>query len=138
MNLKIGDATKLPFGNSSFDLVYTYHLTWHLPKKTQEKIINEMLRVTKEGGYILFDVLNNDFLWEKIKIFFNIKKTDGIYKQKISEIKKQVPQKTTEIEKLSDFPIKNDSLYSVANIVNRARKILPANLFHMIYFLVKK
>jgi len=138
VNLKLGDATKMPFKDDTFDITYTYHLTWHLPQKLQRKIIKEMLRVTKKEGYILFDVLNENFLWEKIKKIFGKKPTEGIYKMNISKLKKSFKSKKYRIEKLSDFPIKNSALYSIANLINMLRKILPLSLFHMIYFRVKK
>ncbi len=137
-NLKIADATKIPYKDNYFDVVYTYHLLWHLPEKTQKKILKEMLRVTKSGGHIIFDILNKDFIWEKTKDILNMKKIGGLYKLKVPEVKKFLSKHNCKIEKLSDFPIKNDSLYSIANVVNKFRKSLPYNLFHMIYFEVKK
>lgn len=136
--IRIGDATNMPFRDNSFDVVYTYHLTWHLPLDLQEKIIREMIRVTKKDGYIVFDILNADFLWEKVKKFFGRKKTEGVYKMKISEARKIFIDKEHNMEKLSDFPIKNDLIYSFANILNKSRRVLPKSLFHMTYFRVRK
>jgi ubiquinone/menaquinone biosynthesis C-methylase UbiE len=138
IDLKIGDATKLPFKDNSFDVVFTYHLTWHLPQDLQKEIIKELLRVTKKDGYIIFDFLNKNFLWEKIKRLIGKKPTEGIYKISVSEVKKLFLNNQIVIEKLSDFPIKNSSLYSIANLINIFRRILPLSFFHMIYFKVKK
>tara|TARA_Y100000034_G_C6874879_1_gene399930 strand:+ start:74 stop:799 length:726 start_codon:yes stop_codon:yes gene_type:complete len=138
VKIKIADASKLPFKDNEFDLVYTYHLLWHIPKENQEKIIKEMFRVTKKNGIIIFDVLNKNFIYEKIKKFLKIKKTEGIHKLSISDIKKIIGDKNHKIEKLSDFPIKNSFLYSIFNLKNKFRKILPKNLFHMIFFKIKK
>jgi len=138
VNIKIGDATKLPYKDNTFDVTYTYHLTWHLPANLQKKMILEMLRVTKKNGYIVFDVLNEDFIWDKYKHLFKKKPTEGIYKVDIKKIKAILKEHNHEIEKLSDFPIKNSFLYAIFNIVNLSRKILPKNLFHMVYFRVKK
>ncbi len=137
-SVKIGDATSMPFKDNSFDVVYTYHLTWHLPQELQEKMIREMIRVVKKEGYIVFDVLNANFLWEKIKGLFGRKPTEGIYKMKISDVKRIMGERNYPTEKLSDFPIKNDFVYSLVNILNVIRKMLPSPLFHMVYFRVKK
>ena len=136
--VKIGDATQMPFEDNSFDLSYTYHLTWHLPKELQEKIIREMIRVTKKDGYIIFDVLNENFLWEKIKWLFGKRQTQGIYKMSIREIRKILDGKNYELEKLSDFPVKNSFIYSILNFTNNIRGVLPSFFFHMLYFRVKK
>ncbi len=138
VNLKMGDATKLPYEDNSFDVVYTYHLTWHLPYELQKKMIREMIRVCKKDGYVVFDVLNENFIWEKFKDIFKLKKTDGIYKVNINDLKKLIGKHEYDIEKLSDFPIKNSVLYSFFNVFNVLRNFLPINLYHMIYFRVKK
>lgn len=138
VKLNIGDATDMPFEDNTFDISYTYHLTWHLPQELQIKIIKEMIRVTKKGGYVLFDVLNSGFLWEKIKKLLGKKQTEGIYKINIHDLKKILFEKEYEIEKLNDFPIKNSLLYNLLNIINSFRSVFPISFFHMIYFRLRK
>lgn len=138
VNIKIGDAAQLPYKDNSFNVCYTYHLTWHLPEELQIKMILEMLRVTKRGGYVVFDVLNSNFVWEKYKHLFGKKKTSGIHKVDIKQIKNLLKDRSYVLEKLSDFPVKNSFLYSILNIANLSRKLLPENMFHMIYFRVRK
>jgi len=134
VKIKIGDASKIPFKDNSFDVVYSFHLLWHLPKEDQEKIIKEMSRVCKKDGFFIFDILNKDFLWEKLKK----QKTEGIYKLSIKEIKNLFNNKNFEIEKLCDAPIKNFWLYKSFNLINSLRKILPINFYHMLYFVIRK
>src|SRR3989344_1294041 len=67
IKIKIGDATKIPFKDNKFDIVFSYHLLWHLPLENQKKIVKEMVRVCKNGGTVIFDIVNNKFLWGKIK-----------------------------------------------------------------------
>lgn len=51
-----GDATKLPFENSTFDVVWTQHVQMNIPDK--KKFYSEINRVLKTGGYFLFyDIL---------------------------------------------------------------------------------
>jgi len=120
-----GDATKLPFKDNTFDVVFTFHLLWHLPNEIQLDIMKEMRRVCKKGGVIVLDIINGDFIWGK--------DTKGIYKW--GEIKNGPNQK---MDKLNDFPFKNSFVYSIANIMNYFEKILPINLFHMIYLTITK
>ena len=120
-----GDAEHLPFEDNTFDVVFTFHLLWHLPKEVQLNIIREMKRVCKKGGRIIIDIINGDFRFGE--------KTEGIYKW--GEISKFPKAK---IDKLNDFPFKNSFVYSIFNIINYLEKILPINLFHMIYITIQK
>lgn len=47
-----GSATKLPFGNSSFDVVLSVDMLEHLKDKDREKAIAEMLRVARRKVFI--------------------------------------------------------------------------------------
>jgi len=118
-----GDATKLPFEDNSFDVVFTFHLLWHLPPEVQAEVLDEMERVCKPGGVIVFDVINDNFWFGK--------KTEGIYKWKHWKF---MWGRNSKIDKLNDFPVKSSLLYGLLNIVNYIEKVLPANLFHMLYF----
>lgn len=134
----ISDAAKIPAADNTFDMVFSYHLLWHLPIREQKKIIKEMLRVTKPGGLMVFDILNSNFVWEKIKGLFGRKKTAEIYKTNIKEIRGLIGESKVEIDKLSDAIIKNSLLYTLYNFINLSRKILPSSLYHMLYFTVTK
>lgn len=51
-----GDATKLPFEDKTFDVVWTQHVQMNVPNK--RKFYSEINRVLKTGGYLLFyDIL---------------------------------------------------------------------------------
>lgn len=49
-DLRLGDATELPYEDSSFDLVTTAFLIHELPPPIRPAVISEMLRVTKPRG----------------------------------------------------------------------------------------
>lgn len=51
-----GDSENLEFPDQYFELVYCFHSTWYFPDI--EKAIDEMLRVTRSGGIVMFDVQN--------------------------------------------------------------------------------
>lgn len=134
-NIKLGDATKIPFEDNTFDVVYSFHLLWHIPREEQEKIISEMIRVCKKGGIILFDFLNKDFILEKLR---KNKPNGEIYKMRFKHVKKILKGNKIEIEKLNDAIIKNDKLYQIFNFINQIRKIMPTKLYHMVYVTARK
>jgi len=138
--IKIGDASKIPFKDNEFDVVFSYHLLWHLPEDEQKRIIKEMLRVCKKEGFVIFDILNRNFILEKFKAVIGKEKREGIYKLSINNTKKilGIADNRIDIEKILDAPIKNSLIYRLFNIINNLRKILPQSLYHMIYLRVKK
>jgi ubiquinone/menaquinone biosynthesis C-methylase UbiE len=135
VKIVVGDATKIPFEDNSFDLVYSFHLLWHIPQEEQEKIIKEMLRVTKPNGMIIFDVLNKNFFLE---LFKKNKESEGIYKMKIKDIQNILNKNRIRLDKLNDAIIKNDKLYLLFNVINQIRKIMPLGVYHMIYIRARK
>jgi len=46
------DACKLPFLSKSFDGVMVFFVMHHMPTETQKILLEEVVRVTKEGGHI--------------------------------------------------------------------------------------
>lgn len=51
-----GDVENLPFSDGLFDLVFSFQLITHF--SSIDKALNEMIRVCRHGGYILFDLHN--------------------------------------------------------------------------------
>lgn len=52
----VGDAQSLKFPNKYFDGVYCFRSTWYIPDL--ELSIKEMIRVLKDGGFLIFDIQN--------------------------------------------------------------------------------
>jgi ubiquinone/menaquinone biosynthesis C-methylase UbiE len=48
----VADASRLPFANDEFDLVYTNKTTHHIPE--WQRALAEMTRVLKPDGYLLY------------------------------------------------------------------------------------
>jgi SAM-dependent methyltransferase len=53
-----GDAENLAYPEAMFDAVYCFHATWYFPDLP--RVLDEMNRVTKPGGVIIFDIENRD------------------------------------------------------------------------------
>lgn len=52
-----GDATKLPFNDESFDIVWTQHAQMNIKEK--DKLYSEIFRVLKKGGkFIYYDIFS--------------------------------------------------------------------------------
>lgn len=138
VKIVLADATKMPFGQGEFDVTYSYHLLWHLTKEDQRKIISEMVRVTKKNGFIIFDALNQNFFWEKIKRILG-KNSNGLNKLTVLEAEQYLNSaKKVRLEKLSDARINNNFVYSLFNILNKIRYIFPSSFYHMFYIMGKK
>ena len=55
---KVGDVEDLDYPDEYFDCTYCFNSTFYLPDLN--KAINEMLRVTCQGGILIFDIKNRD------------------------------------------------------------------------------
>lgn len=55
---KVGDAENLEYESGSFDCTYCFHSTWYFPDLS--KVIDEMMRVTRKGGLVVFDIQNRN------------------------------------------------------------------------------
>lgn len=53
---RLANAENLPFGDNEFDAVFAYHSMHHMDNV--EKVIDEMFRVCKKGGFILISDLH--------------------------------------------------------------------------------
>jgi ubiquinone/menaquinone biosynthesis C-methylase UbiE len=72
--LHLGSAFQLPFEKNKFDFVVSMDLILHF--KNYMKILDEMIRVTKKNGHIIFNIGNREHLNFSKKVlkdnFFNI------------------------------------------------------------------
>lgn len=60
-----GSATALPFADGSFDLAYSFKVLAHIPD--WDACMREMVRVTRPGGLLVFDIYNRHSLRYLIK-----------------------------------------------------------------------
>lgn len=58
IKVAVGDAEDLGYPDGLFDLTYCFHATWYFPDLP--KAVSEMIRVTRAGGHVLFDIQNRN------------------------------------------------------------------------------
>lgn len=58
IHCKVSDAEELDYPDSNFDCTYCFHSSWYFPNLN--KAIDEMLRVTRPGGLVIFDIQNRN------------------------------------------------------------------------------
>lgn len=68
-NFYVIDGECLPFPDNCFDLVFSVTVLQHIPYNKKEKIIQEMCRITKKGGYI---IIIEDICFKKQDKSFNL------------------------------------------------------------------
>lgn len=68
-------ATALPFADASFDVTYSFKVLAHVP--AWERCLAEMLRVTRPGGHLIFDIYNRRSLRYVIKRLWGPRATSG-------------------------------------------------------------
>ncbi|MFN8487849.1 MAG: class I SAM-dependent methyltransferase [Caldilineaceae bacterium] len=54
----VGDAENLSYPDGYFSCVYCLHSTWYIPNLNQA--VDEMLRVARPGGIVIFDIQNRN------------------------------------------------------------------------------
>ena len=54
----VADAENLPYRSSYFACTYCFHSSWYLPDLA--KAIDDMLRVTRSPGMVMFDIQNRN------------------------------------------------------------------------------
>lgn len=62
-NVITGSVSKLPYKNSTFDLVTNFDVLYHKAVKNDSKAINEFYRVLKPGGILLIRVPSYNWLY---------------------------------------------------------------------------
>lgn len=73
LNVRVGDATALPFPDASFDVACSFKVLAHVPDF--DRALREMLRVVRPGGHLVFDVYNRHSLRYLAKRLFGPKPT---------------------------------------------------------------
>jgi SAM-dependent methyltransferase len=61
------DGKKIPYDNSSFDIVCSIETIEHIDRQEHETFYNELCRALKPGGTLIISTPNRDYLWKKMK-----------------------------------------------------------------------
>lgn len=65
-DLRLGNASKMPFAESSFDLVLSFFTLHEMPTNVRSPVMNEMIRVAgREGRLLLIDFFFGPFQFPK-------------------------------------------------------------------------
>lgn len=70
VEIRLGDAEKLPLGDREVDYAFSYALMKHLPVPIQYRVIAEFARVSRKGVVCSFGILNSVSyaLWSRRKL----------------------------------------------------------------------
>ncbi|PIV00992.1 hypothetical protein COS54_01870 [Candidatus Shapirobacteria bacterium CG03_land_8_20_14_0_80_39_12] len=140
VNLRVADATKLPFEDKTFDRIIATEILEHIPD--DQKAIAEIYRVLKPGGMVMITVpnINYPFLWDPLnwtlERFFrthipsNVWWLAGIWADHVRlyderELKNKIEKKRFKIEKIWHstrycFPFCHFILYGIGkNLVEK-------------------
>lgn len=134
--LKIGNVYKIPYGNNSFDVVFSVHVLMHIQKP--KKMIEEMIRVSK--NIVIFDITN------KQSLSFAISKICKGYKPKfysVKNIKEMTPDQKDIIYKPTYmFPMKGHlslAYYAIAWVFEKIAFVLQLGKFaSQLFIKIKK
>lgn len=77
LDVQEASATDLPFADASFDVTYSFKVLAHIPG--WERCLEEMARVTRPGGHIIFDIYNRNSLRYLIKRVWGPRKTSQTF-----------------------------------------------------------
>ncbi|MGB9665227.1 MAG: class I SAM-dependent methyltransferase [Ignavibacteria bacterium] len=68
IKIQVADATALPFDDNYFDVSFSFSTLEHIPEKEKRnKAFQELIRVTKKGGYVIITVPNKLNIGKYIK-----------------------------------------------------------------------
>jgi len=86
LKLEIGDGVSLPYKDNSFDFVVGINLIYNLKKEKAERLIKEMTRIVRKGGFVIFDWRNSDNPFVRIRYIFAPFYDKSLKQRKISLI----------------------------------------------------
>lgn len=91
LSVKLANATKLPFPDGNFDLVYSFKVLPHIPEIDQ--VIQEAIRVVKKEGTLILEFYNPYSLKRITNLFYNYLKKRKVYLRydNLEKIKSYLP-----------------------------------------------
>lgn len=93
LDVEEGSATALPFADASFDLAYSFKVLAHIPD--WDACMREMVRVTRPGGLLLFDIYNRNSLRYLIKRLWGPRSTSTAFDEAAISTRFWTPDQAT-------------------------------------------
>jgi len=90
LEVQEGSATALPFADASFDLSYSFKVLAHIPD--WDACMREMVRVTRPGGLLIFDIYNRNSLRWLIKRLWGPRSTSTAFDEAAISTRFWTPQ----------------------------------------------
>ena len=100
-----GNAEKLPFGDNSFDLIYSTNVLEHV--QDARLVIEESIRVLKPGGFLQFVIPNYFSFWEGHYGIFWPCLTNKFLAKIYAGLMKQNPKYIDTLQLISPFYLRN-------------------------------
>lgn len=122
----VADAQKLPYGDDTFDLVYSWGVIHHAPDTPA--CLREMIRVTKPGGTIKYMIYNRRSLfafyrwllaglgkgrpwWSFSRVLYHHQESPGTKAYTFKEARAMIDSSKVEIKKMQAMVSAHDLLY---------------------------
>lgn len=108
-----GDITKLPFERAAFDVALVCDVVEHVLSPT--KVLAEVGRVVKEGGYIIFSIPNERLLQlaRLLTFRFPLRSPDHLYALRVNDVSRYFPK----VVKYEGIPVPFSQGLSLINIL---------------------
>jgi len=137
IKIKVGDIESIPYKDNSFDLVYSITVLIHMLDFKDG--FNDMYRVVKKNGLVVFDLPNRNSIWTRLSLFFNPnKKRTRLYtKKEIKESLKDYDYQITGIFSYARTFYKIPILRVIVNFLDNYLK-LPVNQRTQFIVIVRK
>ena len=123
VNIKcvVGDAESLPYKNSAFNLTYCLQSTWYFTDIG--KAIEELFRVTKSGGKIIFDIQN---LWNYRLLKWHLRRR-AFYLLRV--VKRKLTNRLSEDIIFTEIPASPLSIHLILKKLHAQYKYIAVPIF---------
>ena len=113
--ISVGSATDLPFGDGSFDLVTAFGVIEHVER--DDRMLDEMLRVTRPGGHTLIVTSAHRWLWS-----VHDDRVQHMRRYRIGELRERIARAGWRIDQLSYV---NAALFPPVALVRLVQRFIP-------------
>lgn len=107
------DITTLPFPDNNFDLAFACDVLEHVLEP--KKVLKEIFRVVKKGGFVVFSIPNERLLQfaRLISLRFPLRSPDHLYSLSVRDVLEQFPKAIS----FHGIPVGFSQFFSLINIL---------------------